>query len=42
MGDIERAYHGDRDRAGLLIDVPQLSDAWKAWARSMLAPPRRR
>ena len=34
--DVFRIYTRDRSECGRLIDVPQLSDAWKRWARDML------
>lgn len=36
IGDVERAYHADRDRLALLVDVDELSDQWRGWARAML------
>lgn len=30
---INEIYHGERERAGELLDIPALSDAWKRWAR---------
>jgi MOSC domain-containing protein YiiM len=35
--DVFRIYTRDRGEVSRLIDVPQLSDAWKHWAREMLA-----
>jgi MOSC domain-containing protein YiiM len=35
--DVFRIYTRDRDEVGRLIEVPQISDAWKRWARDMLA-----
>ncbi len=35
--DVFRIYTRDRNECGRLIDVPQMSDAWKRWARDMLA-----
>jgi MOSC domain-containing protein YiiM len=37
VGDVFRIYTRDRDECGRLIDVPQMSDAWKRWAQDMLA-----
>ena len=34
--DVFRIYTRDRQECGRLIDVPQMSDAWKRWAREML------
>jgi MOSC domain-containing protein YiiM len=35
--DVFRIYTRDRDECARLISVPQMSDAWKRWARDMLA-----
>ena len=34
--DVFRIYTRDRDECGRLIAVPQMSAAWKRWARDML------
>ena len=34
--DVFRIYTRDRGECGRLLDVPQMSDAWKRWARDML------
>ena len=34
--DVFRIYTRDRDECGRILDVPQMSDAWKRWAREML------
>ncbi len=34
--DVFRIYTRDRDECRRLIEVPQMSEAWKAWARDML------
>ena len=34
--DVFRIYTRDRDECRRLIDVPQMSEAWKSWARDML------
>ena len=34
--DVFRIYTRDRQECGRLIEVPQMSDAWKRWAREML------
>jgi MOSC domain-containing protein YiiM len=34
--DVFRIYTRDRDECGRLIEVPQMSEAWKRWARDML------
>ena len=39
--DVFRIYTRDRQECGRLIDVPQMSDAWKRWAREMLERARR-
>ena len=36
IGDIFRIFAGDRDEAGRLISVPQLSSSWKQWAESIV------
>jgi len=35
--DVFRIYTRDRGECGRLLEVPQMSDAWKRWARDMLA-----
>ena len=35
--DVFRIYTRDRDECGRLIEVPQMSEAWKRWARDTLA-----
>jgi len=35
--DVFRIYTKDRDECGRLIEVPQMSAAWKRWARDFLA-----
>jgi len=35
--DVFRIYTRDRGECGRLLAVPQMSDAWKKWARDMLA-----
>lgn len=37
IGDVERAYHDDRDLLPRLLDAPELSDGWRTWAEKMLA-----
>jgi MOSC domain-containing protein YiiM len=32
IGDIWRVYHHNRRNAAALLEVPQLSDAWREWA----------
>ena len=34
--DVFRIYTRDRDEAGRLLEVPQISQAWKNWARDFL------
>lgn len=34
--DVFRIYTRDRDECGRLLEVPQMSEAWKRWARDML------
>ena len=36
VGMVERAYHGHPELAALLVDLPELSDGWRAWARRAL------
>jgi len=36
IGDVERAYNADVDRARDLLDVADLSDDWRDWARKAL------
>jgi MOSC domain-containing protein YiiM len=35
--DVFRIYTRDRDECGRLLEVPQMSEAWKRWAKDMLA-----
>jgi MOSC domain-containing protein YiiM len=37
IGDVERIYHVDRVRVGVLLDVAELADGWRRWARKRLA-----
>ena len=37
IGDVERVYHVDRDRVRRLLDVPELSEGWRVWARKRVA-----
>jgi MOSC domain-containing protein YiiM len=34
--DVFRIYTRDRDECARLVEVPQMSEAWKRWAREML------
>ncbi len=34
--DVFRIYTRDRDECGRLLEVPQMSDPWKRWAKDML------
>ena len=34
--DVFRIYTRDRDESGRIVDVPQMSAAWKRWARDMI------
>ena len=36
IGDVERAHNADVERARMLLDVPDLSDDWRAWAQKAL------
>jgi MOSC domain-containing protein YiiM len=37
IGDVERAHNADVERARILLDVPDLSADWRAWARKALS-----
>jgi MOSC domain-containing protein YiiM len=37
IGIVERAYHGDRELRHRLVELPELSDAWREWAARALA-----
>lgn len=37
VGDVFRIFSRDRREAGRLLSVPELSEDWKAWARSQIA-----
>jgi MOSC domain-containing protein YiiM len=37
MGDLSRIYGGDRQEAGRLLAVPQLSASWREWAEEWVA-----
>lgn len=37
VGDIERAYHDDHTLAGRLLDVADVSEGWRSWARKVIA-----
>jgi MOSC domain-containing protein YiiM len=32
IGNVERAYHGDRELRLRLVDAPELSEGWREWA----------
>jgi MOSC domain-containing protein YiiM len=32
IGTVERAYHGHRELRPRLVDLPELSPAWRDWA----------
>jgi MOSC domain-containing protein YiiM len=34
---VERAYHGDSTHIASLVDLPELSEGWRTWARHALA-----
>lgn len=36
MGELSRIYAGDRQEARRILDVPQLSETWREWAREWL------
>jgi len=33
IGDVERAYHGHPELLPLLVDLEDLSEGWRDWAR---------
>lgn len=37
VGTVERAYHGHHELLDALLDVDELSDAWRDWARRSIA-----
>lgn len=37
IGDVFRIYTREREKAGLLVEVPELSEDWKEWARRQQA-----
>jgi len=37
VGTVERAYHSKPELCGLLVDLPELSEGWREWARRALA-----
>jgi MOSC domain-containing protein YiiM len=37
IGTIERAYHGHRELRPRLVDLPELSEAWRTWAARALS-----
>lgn len=36
VGEVASIYHGDRSRAGELLDVPELGEEWRSWAEERL------
>jgi MOSC domain-containing protein YiiM len=36
VGDVHHVYHHAHDRAELLLQVPELSPGWQAWARKVI------
>jgi MOSC domain-containing protein YiiM len=42
VGDVFRIYTRDRDEAGRLLEVAQMSEAWKRWARDFMEKTRER
>jgi MOSC domain-containing protein YiiM len=36
VGDVAGIYHGDRGRCEELLEVPELAEEWRAWARERL------
>ena len=41
VGDVFRIFTGDRQEAGRLLEVPQLSAEWRRWAATTLEKVRR-
>lgn len=37
VGDVERAYHADRELVPRVLSAPQLPERWHEWARTVLA-----
>jgi MOSC domain-containing protein YiiM len=37
IGTVERAYHGHRELRERLVDLPELSEAWRNWAARALS-----
>ena len=37
IGDVFRIFTKDRGELGRLLEVPQMSSAWKGWAEQQLA-----
>jgi MOSC domain-containing protein YiiM len=37
VGTVERAYHGRPELLDLLVDLPELSEGWREWARRAIA-----
>ena len=37
VGTVERAYHTQPELRDLLVDLPELSESWREWARRALA-----
>jgi len=37
IGTVERAYHGHRELRQRLVDLPELSEAWRNWAARALS-----
>ena len=37
IGDVFRIFSSDREQAGALLEVPQVSDSWRAWAEKTSA-----
>jgi MOSC domain-containing protein YiiM len=37
IGAVERAYHGNWELLARLVEVEELSESWRAWARKRLA-----
>ena len=36
VGEVATIYHHDHGRAALLLDIPELAESWRDWARTLL------
>lgn len=42
VGTVERAYHADRDLASSLLEIGELPEGWRQWARKVVTQRHRR